>query len=65
MDRSELQHALVRRGIQTSAGHYYVWRVLDGVGVDPERGVVRLSFVHYTSPADVDRAVDVLHDIVP
>jgi selenocysteine lyase/cysteine desulfurase len=55
---------LVRRGIQTSSGHYYAARVLDGLGVDPDRGVVRLSFVHYTSPADVERAVDALDDVL-
>jgi selenocysteine lyase/cysteine desulfurase len=36
--------------------------VLDALGVDPDRGVVRLSFVHYTSPADVDRATTALVD---
>ena len=55
---------LVERGVQTSAGHFYAARVLDGVGVDPMRGVVRLSFVHYTSPNDIDRAVDALADVL-
>jgi len=64
MDPADLQHQLVERGVQTSAGHYYAWRVLEGVGVDPARGVVRLSFVHYTSPADIERAVSALHDLV-
>lgn len=53
---ADVAHRLVARGVQTSAGHYYAVRVLDGLGVDPARGVVRLSFVHYTSPADIDRA---------
>ena len=57
-------HELVRRGVQTSSGHYYAARVLDGLGVDPDRGVVRLSFVHYTSRADVDRAVTALHEVL-
>ena len=57
-------HELVRRGVQTSSGHYYAARVLDGLGVDPDRGVVRLSFVHYTSRADVDRAVDALAEVL-
>jgi cysteine desulfurase family protein (TIGR01976 family) len=56
--------ALVERGVHTSSGHYYAARVLDGLGLDPDRGVVRLSFVHYTSPADVDRAVEALHDVL-
>ena len=57
-------HELVRRGVQTSSGHYYAARVLDGLGVDPDRGVVRLSFVHYTSPADVARAAEGLTDVL-
>ncbi len=63
-DPEEVAHALVERGVQTSSGHYYAARVLDGLGVDPDRGVVRLSFVHYTSRADVDRAVDALGDVL-
>jgi selenocysteine lyase/cysteine desulfurase len=51
---------LVRRGVQTSSGHYYAYRVLQGVGVDPERGVVRLSAVHYTSDDDVARVLGAL-----
>lgn len=57
-------HELVERGVQTSSGHYYAARVLEGLGVDPDRGVVRLSFVHYTSAADVDRAVNALSDVL-
>jgi len=64
MTPQDLAHALVERGVQTSSGHYYAARVLDGLGVDPDRGVVRLSFVHYTSPADVERAVDALADVL-
>jgi selenocysteine lyase/cysteine desulfurase len=48
----------------TSAGRFYAWRVLDGLGVDPERAVVRLSFVHYTSADDIDRVIRALDDIV-
>jgi selenocysteine lyase/cysteine desulfurase len=61
---ADVAAALVERGVQTSSGHYYAARVLDGLGVDPDRGVVRLSFVHYTSPADVDRAVGALLDML-
>ena len=62
LDPQEVAHRLVERGVQTSSGHYYAARVLDGLGVDPDRGVVRLSFVHYTSPADVDRAANAIVD---
>ncbi len=61
---SDVARGLVERGVQTSSGHYYAYRVLEGVGVDPERGVVRLSAVHYTSPADVERAATALTDVL-
>ena len=61
---NDVAHELVQRGVQTSSGHYYAARVLDGLGVDPDRGVVRLSFVHYTSPTDVDRAIAALGEVL-
>jgi selenocysteine lyase/cysteine desulfurase len=64
IEPATVAHELVLRGIQTSSGHYYAARVLDGLGVDPDRGVVRLSFVHYTSRSDVDRAVNALHEVL-
>jgi selenocysteine lyase/cysteine desulfurase len=63
-DPQVVAHELVERGVQTSSGHYYAARMLDGVGIDPDRGVVRLSFVHYTSRADLDRAVEALHAVL-
>ena len=63
IDPEEFSRDLIRCGVQTSWGHYYAYRVLDGVGVDPARGVVRLSAVHYTSDDDVDRALDALGEI--
>ncbi|MGB0112539.1 MAG: aminotransferase class V-fold PLP-dependent enzyme [Ilumatobacteraceae bacterium] len=64
MEPEDVARGLVERGVQTSSGHYYAARVLDGLGVDPDRGVVRLSFVHYTSNQDLERAVNALHDVL-
>lgn len=60
IDPAELARRLVAHGVQTNAGHFYAVRVLEGMGIDPDRGVVRLSAVHYTSTDDVDRAVGAL-----
>jgi selenocysteine lyase/cysteine desulfurase len=65
IEPDDLVRRLVDRGIQTSSGHFYAHRVLQGLDVDPLRGVVRLSFVHYTSPDDIDRAIDALADALP
>lgn len=57
---AEVASSLVSRGIQVSSGHYYAYRVLQGLGLDPDRGVVRSSWVHYTSEQDVERLIDAL-----
>jgi selenocysteine lyase/cysteine desulfurase len=64
LDPDVVQAGLVERGVQTSAGSYYADRVLDGLGVDPSRGVVRLSFVHYTDQSDIDRALTALDEVL-
>ena len=64
LEPSEVVRELTERNIQTSAGHFYAYRVLEGLAVDPARGVVRLSAVHYTSPADVDRALEALAEVL-
>ncbi|MGI9644379.1 MAG: aminotransferase class V-fold PLP-dependent enzyme [Ilumatobacteraceae bacterium] len=61
---TEVAEALVARGVQTSAGHFYAYRVLAGLDLDPERGVVRLSAVHYTAPSDVERAVTAIDEVL-
>ena len=61
---SVVAQKLVEQGVQTSSGHYYAVRVLNGIGIDPERGVVRLSFVHYTSQGDIDRALTALAQVL-
>jgi selenocysteine lyase/cysteine desulfurase len=44
--------ALAAHGIMAGGGDYYAVRALEGMGIDPGAGVLRLSFVHYTT-ADV------------
>ncbi len=52
--------ALAESDVAVGAGHFYAWRTLEAMGVDPRRGAVRASMVHYTSPAEVERLVDAL-----
>ena len=53
-----------KRGIMSGAGHFYAVRLLDAMGVDPARGVVRLSFVHYTSPQEMTQLIEALDAIL-
>ena len=55
---------LGKRGIMSGAGHFYGVRALEALGVDPSRGVVRLSFLHYTSPGDISRLIEALDAVL-
>lgn len=54
--------ALAARRLDCGAGHFYAQRPLAAMGVDPEQGVLRLSFVHYTSAEDVARLIGALDE---
>ncbi|WP_226780752.1 aminotransferase class V-fold PLP-dependent enzyme [Oceaniglobus trochenteri] len=51
---------LAERGIMAEGGDFYAGRALSGMGVEMERGVLRLSFVHYTTRQEVDGLIDAL-----
>ena len=56
----ELAAKLVKQGIICGAGHFYAVRLLEALGVNPDTGVLRLSFVHYTSQEDINRLINAL-----
>ncbi|MFZ5708494.1 MAG: aminotransferase class V-fold PLP-dependent enzyme [Pseudomonadota bacterium] len=47
--------ALCREGLNCWAGDFYAVRPLTAMGVDLGQGVLRMSFVHYTTRDEVDR----------
>lgn len=49
----EIATRLAAHGIIAGAGHFYAVRPLEALGLDPETGVLRLSFVHYTSQSEI------------
>ncbi len=57
---SELVPRLARHGIMAAAGHFYAVRLLEALGLDPQRGVLRLSFLHYNSRAEIQRLIAAL-----
>ncbi|RKF16679.1 aminotransferase class V-fold PLP-dependent enzyme [Roseovarius spongiae] len=56
--------ALAERGIMAGGGDFYAVRALRAMGVVPSEGVLRMSFVHYTSQAEIDRLLEALDDIL-
>lgn len=55
---------LGRRGIACWAGDFYAVRPLTAMGVDLEKGVLRMSAVHYTGADDVARLIAALDAVL-
>ena len=51
---------LARHGVNCWGGDFYAVRPLEAMGVDLERGVLRMSLTHYTSAEDVERLIKAL-----
>ncbi|THD82402.1 aminotransferase class V-fold PLP-dependent enzyme [Aliigemmobacter aestuarii] len=56
--------ALAGRGIMAGGGDFYAVRPLKAMGVDLDRGVLRMSFVHYTSEAEVKKLIGALDRVL-
>lgn len=54
---------LAEMGIMAGGGDFYANRALKALGVDEAQGVLRLSFTHYTSQAEIDQLLEVLERI--
>ena len=61
---AEVAAKLAAHGINCGGGDFYAQRPLQAMGVDPDRGVLRLSFVHYTSAEEVARVIAALDDVI-
>ncbi len=51
---------LAAHGVMAGGGDFYAVRALKACGVDPEKGVLRLSFVHYTSEDEITQLMEAL-----
>lgn len=61
---ADFAEGLARHNIMAGGGDFYAVRALQGLGIDPAKGVLRLSFVHYTSPAEIDAAISALDHLL-
>jgi cysteine desulfurase family protein (TIGR01976 family) len=60
---AELARRLADRQIAVGAGHFYAVRLLEALGIDPERGVLRASMVHYNTVDEIERLASALEEI--
>jgi selenocysteine lyase/cysteine desulfurase len=60
----DVARRLAERNLGVGAGNFYAYRLVQVLGINPDDGVVRVSFVHYTSQRDIDRLIEELDAIV-
>ncbi|MBU2962136.1 aminotransferase class V-fold PLP-dependent enzyme [Citreicella sp. C3M06] len=60
----EVARALAQHGIMAGGGDFYAVRPLSAMGVDLDKGVLRLSFVHYTAPDEVEKLLKALDAVL-
>jgi len=56
--------ALAAHGIMAGGGDFYAVRPLEALGIDREKGVLRLSFTHYTTEVEVGRLIAALDRVL-
>ena len=56
----DVAEQLSEHKVMAGAGDFYAVRVLEAMGIDLDPGVLRLSFVHYTSPSEIDQLISAL-----
>lgn len=56
--------ALATHGIMAGGGNFYAVRPLDALGIDTDKGVLRMSFVHYTTAAEVTQLIGALDRVL-
>jgi selenocysteine lyase/cysteine desulfurase len=56
--------ALAAHGIMAGGGNFYAVRPLQALGIDLDKGVLRMSFVHYTTAAEVTQLIGALDRVL-
>jgi selenocysteine lyase/cysteine desulfurase len=61
---AEIATEMVQHKVMCWGGDFYSRELVQNMGVDPDHGALRLSFVHYTSADEVDRAIKALDAVL-
>ena len=61
---AEIAARLAAHKIGIGNGNCYAYRLMEALGIPPDEGVVRLSFVHYTEPAELSGLISELEQIL-
>lgn len=61
---AEVAAELAKHGIMCGGGDFYAGRALSAMGVDEDKGVLRLSFTHYTNQSEIDQLLSALEAVL-
>jgi len=51
------------RKLGVGVGNFYAYRLVEALGYEADDGVLRASFVHYTSPEEITRLIEALDEL--
>jgi cysteine desulfurase family protein (TIGR01976 family) len=60
--RAVAEH-LASRGINVWDGDFYAYELIRALGLEDDGGLVRIGFVHYNTPEELDRVGDALQEL--
>jgi selenocysteine lyase/cysteine desulfurase len=63
-DPAEIAAELASQKIGVGNGNCYAYRLMGALGIPPDEGVLRLSFVHYTRQEEINRLMEALDRIL-
>ena len=63
-DPDAIAGKLADYNVMASGGDFYANRCIEGQGESAEKGVLRVSFVHYTEKAEIDQLIDALDRVL-
>ncbi|MFW2384036.1 MAG: aminotransferase class V-fold PLP-dependent enzyme, partial [Acidimicrobiales bacterium] len=61
---TEVASELANHRVMAGSGDFYARRLVEAMGQPSNPGVVRLSFVHYTSPAEITQTIEALQAVL-
>ncbi|WP_289150184.1 aminotransferase class V-fold PLP-dependent enzyme [uncultured Salipiger sp.] len=61
---ASVAEALAAHKVMAGGGDFYAVRPLEALGISPAQGVLRLSFLHYTSDAEVAQLIEALDRVL-
>ncbi len=64
LSNAQIVATAAEHGIGIKSGHFYSYRLCEGLGLSPEEGVARISLSHTTSQFELEKLFDVLGPIL-